>query len=67
MRFSILVIASRGRREYSNTIKASSEEHARNVVRQWLGDDAAQHAIIRPVTETLMQVVERKEGEHGPR
>lgn len=65
MKFSVLVIAAHGRREYSNTVTADSEDEARQIVRIWLGDDAAAHAIVRPCTETLMQVVERKEVEHG--
>lgn len=63
MRFSIIVPAAPGRREITQTFKADSEAHAREIIKFWLGLEASRAAIVRPITETLHEVVNRKLGD----
>lgn len=61
MRFEVIIPPAPARREAVHTIKAESEEAVRRIVMGWLGWQAARDAIVRPSTETLMEVVSRKE------
>lgn len=63
MRYQIIIPAAPARREVTHTFKADTEQHARAIIRCWLGHQAAMEAIVRPVKgETLEQTVNRKAG-----